>query len=221
MTFISADNLSAHIVNQTLDLSHIRKTLLQGRKIVPAPYAVWRQFSWLEILQFLYETATYVAPTEELLDFLDELIGDEKTIEICAGNGSIGSELDIVMTDSYQQRDDKFTREHYQKTGQPLIQYPGNVLKLEASAAVRRMKPHTVIGCYAMHKWREDTKSGNYKGVDFEDVYAHCSRLVLVSHLQTHKDNPLMSLPHQEIELPGLLTRAADQSQNRIFIWEH
>lgn len=83
------------------------------------------------------------------------------------------------------------------------------------------MKPHTVIGCYATHKWRDDVQNGNDKGVDFADVFAHIHRLVLVGHKVTHKHNPMMELPHKEIELPGLLTRAADQSLNRIFIWEH
>lgn len=96
---------------------------------------------------------------------------------------------------------------------------PASVMKLEASRAVRQMKPHTVIGCYATHKWRDDTQSGNDKGVDFEDVFSKVRRLVLVGNLHTHKDNPLMALPHEEVALPGLITRAADQSLNRVFIW--
>lgn len=63
--------------------------------------------------------------------------------------------------------------------------------------------------------------NGNDKGVDFEDIYSRVQRIILVGHKETHKYNPLMELPHKEIELPGLLTRAADQSLNRIFIWEH
>lgn len=199
--------------------ANIRKVVMDGRKMRVMPHPKWMKFSWPEIRVLLHETATYVAPTEELIDYLDELIGDEKAIEICAGNGYIGSNLDILMTDSYQQQDDKMACMYYDLMRQPRIKYPACVIKLEASQAVRRMKPHTVIGCYATHKWREDTQSGNDKGVDFEDVFTKVQRLVLVGNLQTHKDNPLMSLPHEELALPGLLTRAADQSLNRIFIW--
>lgn len=192
---------------------------MEGRRMRVLSYLEWLKFSWEEIRMLLHETATYVIPTAELLDYLDELIGDEKAIEICAGNGYIGSSLDIIMTDSYQQQDDNITRMFYDLMGQPRIKYPSSVIKLEASAAVRRMKPHTVIACYATHKWRDDTQSGNFKGVDFEDVFSRVQRLVLVGNLNIHKDNPLMTLPHEEVCLPGLLTRAANAETNRIFIW--
>lgn len=199
----------------------IREKVMEGRNMRVLPYSEWMKFSWPEIRMLLHETATYVAPTGELLDYLDELIGDEKAIEICAGNGYIGSNLDIVMTDSYQQQDDKMTCVMYDIMKQPRIKYPANVLKLEASRAVRQMSPHTVIGCYATHKWRDDTQSGNAKGVDFPDIFSKVKRLVLVGNVDTHKDNPLMNMPHEEIWLPGLLTRAADQTKNRVFIWKH
>lgn len=203
------------------DTKEIRKVMMAGRKMKALPFSEWCKFSWNEVRALLHETATYVVPTEELIDYLDELIGDEKAIEICAGNGYIGSELDILMTDSYQQRDHKLTVLSYTIMGQPLIKYPKNVIKLEASRAVRQMKPHTVLGCYATHKWNDETQSGNEWGVDFEDVFAHCKRIILVGNLITHKDNPLMQLLHKEVELPGLLTRCEDHSKNRIFIWEH
>lgn len=212
---------SAQIFTGQVDTTEIRRAVMDGRRMRVLPHAYWMRFSWPEIRTLLHETATYVAPTEELIDCLDELIGDEKAIEICAGNGYIGSELEIVMTDSYQQQDDKMTALMYDLMRQPRIKYPKSVLKLEASEAVRRIRPHTVIGCYATHKWRDDVQSGNDKGVDFENIFARVRRLILVGHKDTHRHNPLMVLPHKEITLPGLLTRAADQSLNRIFIWEH
>ena len=211
----------AQVFSEPVSTKNIRKAVMDGRKMRVLPYSEWMKFSWPEIRVLLHETATYVVPTEELLDYLDELIGDEKAIEICAGNGYIGSNLDIVMTDSYQQQDDKMSVLMYDLMRQPRIKYPASVLKLEASQAVRRIHPHTVLGCYATHKWRDDVGCGNDKGVDFADIYSLVKRIILVGHKETHKYNPLMDLPHKEIELPGLLTRAADQSLNRIFIWEH
>lgn len=219
MERIEIGPITAQQFDSAVSTAEIRKVAMDGRKMRVLPYSEWMKFSWPEIRMLLHETATYVVPTEELIDYLDELIGDDKAIEICAGNGYIGSNLDIIMTDSYQQQDDKVTCLYYDLMKQPRIKYPANVMKLEASRAVRQMKPHTVIGCYATHKWREDTQSGNDKGVDFADVFSKVQRLVLVGNLQTHKDNPLMELPHEEIALPGLLTRATDQSLNRIFIW--
>lgn len=205
--------------DREVSTANIRKIVMLGDNMRVLPYSEWMKFSWPEIRMLLHETATYVVPTKELIDYLNEIIGNEKAIEICAGNGYIGSNLDILMTDSYQQQDDKMTCLYYDLMKQPRIKYPANVIKLEASDAVRRMKPHTVIGCYATHKWREDTQSGNPKGVDFEDIYSKIQRLVLVGNLHIHKDNPLMSVPHKEIALNGLLTRSADHSLNRVFIW--
>lgn len=212
---------AAQIFSAPVSTKGIRKVVMDGSRMRVLPFSAWMQFSWMEIRMLLHETATYVVPTEELICYLDELIGDEKAIEICAGNGYIGSELDIIMTDSYQQQDDKKTVLMYDFMKQPRIKYPKSVVKLEASQAVKRIRPHTVIGCYATHKWRDDVQSGNDKGVDFEDIYSKVRRIVLVGHKETHRYNPLMALPHKEIELPGLLTRAANQSLNRIFIWEH
>lgn len=219
MKRIEIGPITAQQFDRVISTSEIRKVVMDGRKMRVLPYSEWMKFSWPEIRTLLHETATYVVPTEELIDYLDELIGEEKAIEICAGNGYIGSNLDIIMTDSYQQQDDKLACMYYDLMRQPRIKYPASVIKLEASRAVRRINPHTVIGCYATHKWREDTQSGNDKGVDFGDVFSKVQRLILVGNLQTHKDNPLMELPHEEVVLPGLLTRAADQSLNRIFIW--
>lgn len=169
----------------------------------------------------LHETGTYVVPTEELIDYLDKLIGLEDTIEICAGNGFIGRELGIPVTDSYQQQDDAGTVMLYQLAGQPCIKYPKDVIKLEANKAVDKFRPHTVLACYATHKWRYDTMSGNDKGVDFQRLLRKVHRLILVGNTEVHKDNPLMALPHEEVILPGFITRSAHPETNRIFIWEN
>lgn len=81
---------------------NIRETVMDGKRMKVLPASVWQSLDWVEVRMLLHETGTYVIPTEELLEYLDALIGQDRTIEICAGNGYIGRELDIVMTDSYQ-----------------------------------------------------------------------------------------------------------------------
>lgn len=203
------------------DTSKVREIVMQGREMKILPSSVWNNFPWEEVRMLMHETATYVLPTEELISFLDDIIGDKSTIEICAGNGFIGRELNIPMTDSYQQQDDLETVLYYKMNGQPTIKYPKDVIKMEASKAVSRYNPHTVLGCYATHKWRYDTMSGNDKGVDFNWIYRRVKRIILVGNKNTHKDNPLMDIPHEEIILPGLITRSSDPASNRIFIWEN
>lgn len=208
------------VIKEKVDTANIRKAIMDGKEMKILPYSDWMKFSRTEVRMLLHETATYVAPTEELLDYLDNLIGQEKTIEIGAGNGYIGRELNIKMTDSYQQQN-PIVKAYYEFMRQPVIKYPADVWKMDAATAVRRLKPHTVLGCYVTHKWREDTQDGNDMGVDMFDLLKHCKRFIMVGNLHTHRNNPLMEIPHEEIELPGLLTRSTDDSTNRIFIWKH
>lgn len=209
------------IIEKGTTTENIRKTVMEGREMRILPASVWESFSWSEVRLLLHETGTYVVPTEELIEFLDGLIGEESAIEICAGNGFIGRELGIPVTDSYQQQDDPATSLLYSLAGQPTIKYPKDVVKLEANKAVDKFRPHTVIACYATHKWRYDTMSGNDKGVDFQKLLRKVKRLVLVGNTEVHKDNPLMDIPHEEIILPGYITRSAHPETNRIFIWEN
>lgn len=209
------------IIEKGTTTENIRRTVMEGREMRILPASVWESFSWSEVRLLLHETGTYVVPTEELIEFLDGLIGEESAIEICAGNGFIGRELGIPVTDSYQQQDDPATSLLYSLAGQPTIKYPKDVVKLEANKAVDKFRPHTVIACYATHKWRYDTMSGNDKGVDFQKLLRKVKRLVLVGNTEVHKDNPLMDIPHEEIILPGYITRSAHPETNRIFIWEN
>lgn len=209
------------VIDENVSTENIRKTVMDGKEMKILPASVWESFSWSEVRLLLHETGTYVVPTEELVDYLDKLIGLEDTIEICAGNGFIGRELGIPVTDSYQQQDDAGTVMLYQLAGQPCIKYPKDVIKLEANKAVDKFRPHTVLACYATHKWRYDTMSGNDKGVDFQRLLRKVHRLILVGNTEVHKDNPLMALPHEEVVLPGLITRSAHPETNRIFIWEN
>lgn len=210
----------AGVLDARTNTENIRKTVMDGNEMKILPASVWESFTWNEVRLLLHETGTYVVPTEELIDYLDKLIGDVKAIEICAGNGFIGRELGIPVTDSYQQQDDTATKLYYKAFGQPAIRYPKDVIKLEANKAVDKFRPHTVLACYATHKWRYDTMSGNDKGVDFQRLMRRIRRLILVGNTEVHKDNPLMSVPHKEVMLQGLITRSAYPETNRIFIWE-
>lgn len=209
-------------LDSRIDTSNIRKTVMEGREMKVLPYDEWMKFSRGEIRMLLHETATYVVPTEELLDYLDELIGDTNAIEVGAGNGYIGKELDIRMTDSYQQQCDPIVVAYYKLAGQPTIKYPKRVMKMDANKAVRNLRPHTVLGCYCTHKWDKASGSGNDKGIDFFELFSYpfVKRIILVGNEKIHCYNPFMAVPHKEIKLPGLLTRSMDDSTNRIYIWE-
>ena len=215
------------------DLSHIREAVMDSEKmkIKLLPSKKWLEFSWEEIRFLMHETATYVLPTTELLDFLSEEIEGYMTVEIGAGNGFIGRNLHIPMTDSMQQKYDKKTVELYRLLKQPLIRYPRDVIKMDALSAVRRFHPECVLACYVTHLYGTGGETGNYKGVDFKRLLNQVKKLILVGNSATHRDNPLMDLPHREIYLPGLITRGgisgdssisgSDHFLNKIFIWDN
>lgn len=207
-------------IDKNTDTTSIREQIYVNGEFLIKGMDFWSQFSYEQIYLFMAQDGLYVLPTEELIDFLDNLIGDKSAIEIGAGRGFVARELDIPATDSYQQQDDKMSVMLYDLMKQPRIRYPKWVEKKDAIAAVLKYRPHTVIGCYVTHKWRNDTMSGNQKGIDMQRMFSFVERFILVGNKSTHKDNPLMDIPHQEIELDGLITKSAYPDLNRIFIWE-
>lgn len=202
------------------DTKAIRKALMHGRDMLVRPAAEWEKFSWAEQRMLLHETATFVAPTEELIDFLDELIGDESAIEICCGNGYIGRELDIPITDgmAHNKTDVKLM---YGMVNNPTIKYPSDVRKLEAQAAVRIFHPHTVIACYPAFQWEADKQIGASYGVDFSLLLSKVKRLVIVGNRRVYEQFKFMSTPHVELQVPGIITRSEYREDDRVWIFQN
>lgn len=212
--------MKAKIV-KNVSIYNIENKVFEGERMRILPASEWEKFSWMEIRTLMHFSATYVLPTSELINELKTLIGDHSAIEIGAGNGWIGRALGIPLTDSFQQRDDPETVLMYTLMRQPLIQYPDDIIKMEAIEAVEHFHPHTVLGAYITHKWEYGMSNGNMHGVDFKALLQKVKRLILVGNLETHADNPLMCYKHQEIQLSGLITRSEDSSSNRIFVWDN
>ena len=198
------------------DITNLKEYVLeQDGSIKCLPAAEWRKFPWEKVRYFMHEYPIYVLPTEELIDVLDELIGDYKTIEIGAGAGQIGKHLDIKQTDSYlQARND--IKLYYLLNGQPVIKYPPYVIKADALTAYRRFKPECMLGCYVTHYSTEG--AGSSWGVDFQRLLPLLKRLILVVNKEIHGENPIMKLPHREINIDGVLSRKGDDTT--IYVWD-
>lgn len=219
---ITPDGSSIRIIGPEVSDEAVRQAVLdENGHIRELPASEWRKFEWDSVVKFMHNYPVYVLPTTELLDVLDDLIGDYKTIEIGAGTGSIGRLLDIKMTDSHLQAD-KVIQQYYAAQGQPVIKYPPDVIKADALTAYRRFKPECMLGCYVTHLWREGMQGGNMYGVDFERLLPQLKRLILVGNLRTHAGNPIMAIDHMEIDLQGdLITRSDEPELNRIFVWDN
>lgn len=208
------------ILPQGTDTQPIKEGVYKDGEFQILGRSFWNKFSKDQILKFMNEESLYVLPTEELLDFLDKEIGENSAIEVGAGRGIIGRELNIRTTDSHQQSD-AFMKALYKAYNTTPIKYPHYIEKIDAVSAARKYRPHTILGCFVTHKWRGDTQSGNDFGIDMTKMFSFAKKFILVGNKKIHNDNPLMRLPHKEIELDGLITRGFNSELNRIFIWEH
>lgn len=208
------------ILPQETDTQPIKESVYKDGEFQILGSSFWNKFSKDQILKFMNEESLYVLPTEELLDFLDKEIGENSAIEVGAGRGIIGRELNIRTTDSHQQSD-AFMKALYKAYNTTPIKYPHYIEKIDAVSAARKYRPHTILGCFVTHKWRGDTQSGNDFGIDMTKMFSFAKKFILVGNKKIHNDNPLMRLPHKEIELEGLITRGFNSELNRIFIWEH
>lgn len=211
---------TAQVLDSSASTDAIRKRLMRGREMLVRPASEWQAFSWSEQRLLLHETATFVAPTEELVDFLDREIGEDSAVEICCGNGWIGRELDLKLTDS-KAHEKKEVRMMYRMCNNPVIHYPADVLKMEAQRAVTIYHPHTVLACYPAFRWEDDRQIGSDYGVDFHQLLKRVKKIIIVGNDHVHGGFSFMDIPHQEIHIDGMITRSEDRSADRIYIFKN
>lgn len=172
-----------------------------------------------ELRLFCHQYARYGLPTVELIKTLLDLINNRSCIEIGAGHGDIGYHLKIHMTDSKIQQTDE-VKSIYKLMGQPIIQYPEDVEKIEALSAVKKYQPKVVIGSWITPYSPKKVLHGSSPyGVMDNEILSLVETYIMIGNIDTHGDNPLMQLPHGEIAAPWLRSRAKNQDRNRIFIW--
>jgi len=214
------DNGGMRVINTLPDLSEITGVLMPGGKLTPAPADELRRFNADQLQMFCTAYGIYQIPTIELIDFLRDEIGGEKTVEIGAGNGVIAAALDITATDSYQQaRPD--IKAHMARLGAVVVSYGERVLMQDAARAMKIHKPKVILGCWVTHKWnpKQPERNGNEWGIDEAAIIRRVRKYIFVGNSQTHAAKPILELPHREINPDWLFSRAEHQSLNRIWIW--
>lgn len=171
-----------------------------------------------ELQSWAHFRAIYGFPTAELIDFLRVEIAGLPAVEIGAGNGSIGRALGIPVTDSkLQEREDMAL--WYATFMQPTIVYPPDIVKLDALAAVARYRPRVVVASWVT-QYGADGRHSNSWGVDERRLIKQVRKYVFVGNANVHRHKEIMALPHRELAPPWLVSRAQDQSLNRIWIWK-
>ncbi len=199
------------------DISQLVAGAIVHDKLIIKPSQFYKSFSEAQIKTFMHQYGIYLLPTEELVIWLKEnILG--KAIEIGAGHGAIARALKIPITDSRMQEWPE-VKVHYGLLGQPLIKYADDVEKLDYERAINKYKPDTVIGSFITHKWIDELQSGNFWGVEEEKILKSVKKYINIGNRLTHKDKPILKLPHDEYNFDFLITRSANQSENRIFVF--
>lgn len=168
-------------------------------------------------------------------------------IEICGGTGWIGRQLGIPSTDVKNMENPIVQDVMLEQASMPTI-YADDVETLEASDAVKKYQPEIVIGSYVTSKQLVDKIDkkramtiGFYMpsfhgvieqnlmdearkevnvGVDVKSICRKVYKVILVCNMRTHRNESYISLPHQTLSFPWLVTRG-DKSQARILVFEN
>ena len=175
--------------------------------------------------------ARYGLVTEELIRFLrtDVLDGRHasapaEALEIGAGMGDLGRHLGVHMTDSASQTTPEM-RLYYAELGQPVIDPPPDVERLDAIAAVTRYRPRVVIASWCTQLYRDgDTPRGigsSIVGIDEEwildrdgvEAYVH------IGNVSPHGTKRINVREHTTLRARWIVSRAFDQDKNLIQIW--
>src|ERR1035437_1149875 len=200
------------------DLSVLNEKILdKDGKLIIKSYEFYREVDKNELKYFMLKNGIYVLPTSELIDWLKQNILPN-AIEIGAGNGAIGRALGIPTTDSLLQTD-PIIRLYYESMGQPVMDYPSDIEKLDAEQAISKYKPDCVVGAFITHKYKESIGSGNAFGVEEENILSKVQKYINIGNLITHREKPILKLPHVREHFYWLITRSVNQLENRIFIF--
>jgi len=163
----------------------------------------------------------YCLPTVELIEWLRLHVILGETIEIGSGNGAIGRALDIPTTDACLMRRPDIML-YYSMTGQPVTNYPEDIIELDAIAAIDAYKPSVVIGSWITHKYDEKQhhRGGNAFGVDEFIVINRVNKYIMIGNEIVHALKPALELPHKEYKFPWLFSRSLKYENNIIYVWE-
>ncbi len=166
--------------------------------------------------------ARYGLPTSELVGWLQERIAGRRAIEIGAGTGDLACHLGIPATDNRMQEWPEI-RLHYGLIGQPVIEYPAFVQTLDAVDAVRRHQPAVVVASWVT-QWIDPAlpppaAGGNIYGVKEDEILATGCEYILIGNIGLHGGKKIRVLPHQELTLPFLRSRAICPELDRVWIW--
>ncbi len=173
--------------------------------------------------------AIYQLPTIELIDWLQTNFNLDKTIEIGAGNNYLYHHLNIKGTDNYSEQIPKVKLTH-ELLNQPSTNPPPKVEKIEATAAIEKYQPETVITSWMTLKVNEpddgvlkDTAShidaGHRYAPDETEILDTGVNYVFIGNDFIHSDRKIMNRPHETYYFDWLVSRGKHPEKNCVYVW--
>lgn len=195
------------------------KLLMPNGKIKLLAAKEYQKYNWHAFRLFCHQQARYGIPTIELVEYIKNIIGEREAIEIGAGAGDLGYHLNIKMTDSYQQ-DHPAIRQMYEDMGQPTINYPSDVICIDALTAVQKYKPKVVVASWITPYAAIQTNFGsNPMGVKEDKILDLIETFIIIGNMDIHWDKPITKYIHEVFYKDWIVSRAKDPSKNCIMIW--
>lgn len=207
-------------------LARLDDRLLIGKHVRLLPAAEYRSIPLEDLRVWCMRRGRYGLTTTELVQWLmTEVIKDDirSTMEVGAGCGDLAFHLGIVATDSHiQLRPD--IAAHYRAIGQVPVTPGVNVYGISANDAVKTMRPDIVIASWLTRRFLPGQDipgkaQAFVYGADEEDIIGRARVYVHIGHERIHASKTALSLPHETYKPSWLVSRAADQSANVIYVW--
>ena len=202
------------------DIQELERLLLVDGKIQCLPFDVLNNFTQEQISLFCHKWAIYQLPTKELIDFIKIQIGDKSVIEIGSGNGCMGRNLGIRMTDNKMQELPEIIA-YYRMMGQPTIKYGDDVEKIDAISAIKKYRPECVVASWVTHKFKEGMESGNALGIEEEEIFGNgVEKYIHIGNEKTHIYKPILNLfPVKKFKHKTIISRSMSREENIIYIF--
>jgi hypothetical protein len=204
------------------NVSYLDRELLSNGLLIVKNAIFYKGIPQEDLAIWCHGKGIYGLPTTELIEWLKEHVIPGKTIEVGAGIGAIGRTLGIPITDScVMERPD--VKLYYQMGGQPVTEYPFDIVRLSAVDAIKKLKPSVVIGCWVTQIYKEEdgpTQDASVFGLDEEFILDNVDKYIVIGNKKVHDKKRIMTREYDEHRLPWLFSRSLSVDDNVVYIWE-
>lgn len=215
--------MNAHIIDN-IDISYLNERwLAEDGRIKLLPASEFRSVPNDHLRLWLHHQARYCLPTVELVEWLRAQIGGAYAVELGCGNGDLYHHLKITGVDSCIQNS-PMVAAFMRMLGQVPTHPHKDVVPMNAENAVLQLRPRVAIACYLTRKFiqgvdQEGVSHASMYGVREEAIIDHVPLYIHIGNRMTHGDKTVLSLPHDELRFPWLVTRG-HPDHDVIYVWK-